>query len=277
VLLPAFVGWSPREGSGVFDPVRTLGVRHAFYAVDERLDLDLADLARLLAVGDVAVVVLIHYFGRPDPQTTAAAALARAHGATVLEDEAHALYTDLVAGAAGRVGDACVLSLHKMLPVDGGGALVLNAGADARLAAFTATGDHSALRVVWEHDLAAIAAQRRENAAALAVALAPLAGVVEPLWSTLPAGTVLQTFPVRIHGISRDDLYHAMNAAGYGVVSLYHTLVAELSAEAFPASHRLARTIMNLPVHQDATPAQLQALVAELARQVARAPRSAAA
>ena len=30
VLLPAYVGWSPREGSGVFDPVRELQLPCAF-------------------------------------------------------------------------------------------------------------------------------------------------------------------------------------------------------------------------------------------------------
>ena len=30
VLLPAYVGWSPREGSRVFDPVRELQLPYAF-------------------------------------------------------------------------------------------------------------------------------------------------------------------------------------------------------------------------------------------------------
>lgn len=272
VVLPAFVGWSPREGSGVFDPVRELGVPYAFYRVTEQLDVDVEHLRSLLEVGDVAVVVLIHYFGRVSPATAAHAALARAHGAVVIEDEAHALFSDLVTGAGGRFGDACLLSLHKMLPLPDGGTLLVNAGADPRLHGLVgrSTGTIGATLDSW--DLAGIAARRRANTACLRAALAPLAGEVDPLWPDVEPESVLQTFPVVVRRVSRDALYHAMNAAGFGVVSLYHTMIRELSADAFPTSHVLARRILNLPVHQDATPEQMTALAAELARQVASAP-----
>jgi len=42
-----------------------------------------------------------------------------------------------------------------------------------------------------------------------------------------------------------------MNDAGYGVVTLYHTMIAEISRDEFPGSHALSRRILNLPVHQD--------------------------
>ena len=57
-----------------------------------------------------------------------------------------------------------------------------------------------------------------------------------------------------------------MNAAGFGVVGLYHTLVSELGEAEFPDSHWIARRVLNLPVHQDATPGSLEAMVSELAR-----------
>ncbi len=270
VLLPAYIGWSPREGSGVFDPVRALELSYAFYRVDGQLNLDIDHLEALLRTGDVAVVVLIHYFGRPDPRAAEAARLARAYGALVLEDEAHALYTDLVGGVSGRLGDAAVFSFHKMLPVESGGALVINPGAHARVAAVAVGRDASAVALpdIWKYDLAAIAARRTANSAALEVALAPRGDDVEPLWTELPQGTVLQTYPIRIRRGSRDALYHAMNAAGYGVVSLYHTLIAEISTAEFPESHELARTLLNLPVHQDALPAGLTALASELRRRL---------
>ena len=37
VLLPAYVGWSRKEGSGVFDPVRAVGSRCRFYRVTRSL------------------------------------------------------------------------------------------------------------------------------------------------------------------------------------------------------------------------------------------------
>jgi dTDP-4-amino-4,6-dideoxygalactose transaminase len=280
VLLPAFVGWSAREGSGVFDPIRELGLAHAFYRVSERLEADVQHVEELLRRGDAAVVVIIHYFGRAEPQSAAIAALARAHGATLIEDEAHALYTDLVAGATGRLGDACLLSLHKMLPQPTGGVLLLNPSADARLRSLADRDGAGGVALPGSWDLAGIAARRRENVAALEAALDAslaegLAEEVEPLWRAEGDASVLQTYPVLVRRASRDALYHAMNAAGFGVVSLYHTLIDQLSAAEFPASHTLAKRIMNLPVHQDATPAQMTALVGELGRQLRSVPRAA--
>src|SRR5690349_15238098 len=67
VLLPAYIGWSSREGSGVFDPVRQLSLRHAFYPVDRSLHIDVDAFERALTAGPVRAAVLIHYFGVPDP------------------------------------------------------------------------------------------------------------------------------------------------------------------------------------------------------------------
>ena len=57
-----------------------------------------------------------------------------------------------------------------------------------------------------------------------------------------------------------------MNAAGFGVVSLYHTLIDQIPRDEFPDSVELSRTILNLPVHHEADTDSLAALVAELDR-----------
>lgn len=128
VLLPAYIGWSSKEGSGVFDPVQELGLPYAFYRLDDRLRIDLAHLESTLRGGRVRVMVIIHYFGYVDPGYERAVELARRYGAFVLEDEAHAMFTDLIGGCSGRLGDACIFSLHKMLPVKDGGMLLWNVG-----------------------------------------------------------------------------------------------------------------------------------------------------
>lgn len=55
-----------------------------------------------------------------------------------------------------------------------------------------------------------------------------------------------------------------MNADGYGVVSLYHTLIPEIPPKHFAESHALSNEILNLPVHQDLAPSQIPALVEAL-------------
>lgn len=264
VLLPAYVGWSAREGSGVFDPVTELRLPHAFYRVDRRLRIDLDHLEQVLRTERVRALVLIHYFGYVDPCYRQAAALAREHGAVVLEDEAHALLTDLVGGESGWVGDACLFSLHKMLPVGSGGLLVVNPSAGQALRDIGPAGGE--VRQPWEYDLAAFAARRRENAAHLHRLLAPLAAHVEPLWGPPGPGVVPQTFPVLVRKTSRDRVYHELNEAGFGVVSLYHTMIESITDREFPDSHQLAKTVLNLPVHQDVAPGALEALVDRLGR-----------
>ena len=266
VLLPAFIGWSANEGSGVFDPVRERALPVRFYPMTDTLRIDVEGLAASLEQHPGAVLVLIHYFGYVDPAYDAALDLARRHGAIVLEDEAHAMLTDLVGGRSGRAGDASVFSLHKMLPVPTGGTLVFNVPTHPFLARVEP--DDERQGHPWDYDLHAIAARRVENARIVAEEITALAGDVTPLWAALPEGIVPQTYPVVVEHVSRDALYFGMNAAGYGVVSLYHTMISELSAEAFPDAHRLARRILNLPVHQDAQPDQLRAMVGELGRQI---------
>ncbi|MEP6618913.1 MAG: DegT/DnrJ/EryC1/StrS family aminotransferase [bacterium] len=262
VLLPAYIGWSAREGSGVFDPVRASGLPYRFYRMTRDLRIDVDSVVAMLT-GDVRVLVLIHYFGWPDPAASYLAHEARRRGVHVLEDEAHALLTDVIGGAAGRSGDAAIYSLHKMLPVTSGGMLVWNDGND-----LGATGEGSSTDVSLDtrFDLAALAGRRIGNDAHVRHLLQPLAGRVDPLWPTTPAGVVPQSFPVLLRHADRTQVYHAMNARGFGVVSLYHTMIREITLAEFPDSHWLAQRIMNLPIHPSVSDSGMRQLVDELDR-----------
>ena len=263
VLLPAYIGWSPREGSGVFDPISELGLNYAFYPVDERLQIDLPGLQAALAGERVKVLVLIHYFGRVDPNYPAAVELARESGAWILEDEAHAMITDLVGGLSGRLGDAALFSLHKMLPMPAGGMLLVDPGRTELFNAIEPPREAlPGISPPWQYDLARIAARRRENARRLTELLRPLAGEVDPLWGDPHEGEVPQTYPVLVRNASRDRLYESMNDAGYGVVSLYHTMIRQIAPESFPQSHWLSLRVLNLPVHQDIEVGELEEMVA---------------
>ncbi len=93
----------------MFDPIAVLNLDYSFYALDESLHIDLDSLRAELQTGRVCVVVLIHFFGFVDPSFAEAVKIARDHDVFIVEDEAHAMLTDLVGGICGRLGDACIL------------------------------------------------------------------------------------------------------------------------------------------------------------------------
>jgi dTDP-4-amino-4,6-dideoxygalactose transaminase len=267
VLLPAFIGWSSREGSGVFDPIASLHLEYGFYALDERLRIDIGSLRTELKRGCVRVLVIIHYFGYVDPSYAEAVNLAREHGVFVLEDEAHAMLSDIVGGICGRLGDACIYSFHKLLPVASGGAAVVN-HPESPLAQQLVV-DGGCASPLCDFDLHRIASSRRANSLVLDELIRDLSrdlpDEIEPLFGAPGPHEFPQTYPVMIGNDSRDRLYYEMNAAGFGVVSLYHTLISEMPSDRFAAAAHVSRHILNLPVHQDASEAALESMVHELA------------
>lgn len=263
VLLPAYIGWSSREGSGVFDPVASLHLDYSFYALDERLRIDIDSLRTELQSGCIRVLVIIHYFGYVDPSYSEAVRIAREHDVFVLEDEAHAMLSDVVGGICGRLGDACIYSFHKILPVESGGAAIIN---DPRSPlAQRLVADPDCTLPLCDFDLNHIADKRRANSLVLDKLVRELAPEIEPLFGAPGCREVPQSYPVMIRDGSRDRLYHEMNAAGFGVVSLYHTLISQISPDHFPAAAKISRHILNLPVHQDASEEALESMLRELA------------
>lgn len=251
VLLPGFIGWSPHEGSGVFDPVRELGLPVDFYRLHNDLTVDVDDLAARLKDGPPAVLVLIHYFGHTDPALAKVADMATAAGAVLVEDLAHGFYTSRADGPAGRHGDLLMFSLHKMFPTPGatGGMVTYR---NRSLLAGQASTRPDLAGLLLDYDWREIADRRRRNHAdihARLLALRDRVGGFDLLWPDLADDDVPQTLPVRIAGPGRDGIYQRMNDEGFGMVSLYHTLIPEVRDLADMTA--LAATIINFPVHQD--------------------------
>jgi dTDP-4-amino-4,6-dideoxygalactose transaminase len=275
ILLPAYIGWSRKEGSGVFDPISELGLEACFYRIGKDLSIDVDHLSHQLTVCHPRLLVVIHYFGYPDRNLPEVIQLADRHGVPVFEDSAHALYSDLIGGVCGRFGKASVVSLHKMLPVADGGMLILNGSDSDTTCPIVSRMDACEGRALdlLNYDLYEIAATRRRNTIELARALEPIRGRIDPLYSRLPKGVVPQTLPAIVNGFPRDQIYFRMNEEGYGVVSLYHTLINQISVSEFPDSCWLSRNIVNLPVHQDMSLEQIVGMAKTLAKLIEEPPR----
>ncbi|NEN05461.1 DegT/DnrJ/EryC1/StrS aminotransferase family protein [Diaminobutyricibacter tongyongensis] len=273
VLLPAFIGLSPREGSGVLDPVLSVGAQAGFYNLNPDLTVDVDDLERRLSTDSYRVVVIIHYYGRTEPRLAAIRTLADATGALVVEDLAHGFFTALSGGTAGRHGHLNLFSLHKMFPFDDGG-MVQYATTDL-LRGQAQTRPELAQRIL-DYDWATIARARRENFLVLSERLAALPECgrdFDFLWEHLGDDDVPQTLPVRILSDRRDAIYAGMNADGYGMVSLYHTLIEQVRGR-FEVLEELSRHIINFPVHQDVRVADVDGMLESFRRHLAMGDQS---
>jgi len=106
------------------EPFLRLGLRVECYRVMADLQIDLADVERRMRKSAGALLIT-HYFGFGQP-LEAIRALCDRHGVMLIEDCAHALFSDNAARNLGRVGDAAVYSMRKSLPLPHGGAVLFN-------------------------------------------------------------------------------------------------------------------------------------------------------
>lgn len=251
ILLPAYIGLSKIEGSGVFDPIRTSAIDYAFYPVDERLRPDLDALEAQLRSGVFQLVFLIHYFGVPQVDVEQFVALCHSYGVKVIEDCAHTLLGGLEGRRLGSYGDYAIFSIHKSTATPDGGFFldrgrVLDAAslppamriAPATLAEFADT------------DLEASASRRLRNYEAVNQWIASLPQLT-PMFDRIPPGAVPLNFPVIVSQGKREELYFNLIGREILPTALYHTLIAEISAQQFPHSHFVCTNILNLPTHAD--------------------------
>jgi hypothetical protein len=258
VLLPAYIGWGPVEGSGVFDPVLRTRRRYLFYRMTRRLEIDVAGLGRAVAANPGAVLLLIHYFGFRDPALDRVKRLAARHECVVVEDFAHGLFTFFRNPVVDF--DHAVFSLHKMLPYpDRSGGLLLSR--DGTGAARDYGGFHR-----WNLEL--IARRRCVNYAAALTRLAerrpPGVEVLRPVLGD----NVPESFPVLLPDReTRDAVHRRMNETGFGLISLYHQLIDRVGPE-HRAEHEISGRITNLPIHQDAEPGEVRRMIDALCRVV---------
>jgi hypothetical protein len=265
ILLPAFIGWSAREGSGVFDPVRQLDIKPKFYNLNPDLSVDLSSMEAELRASNVQAVVVIHYFGRSEPRLLEICELAHRHNALLVEDLAHGFFSAQSSPSAGKSGDVRLYSLHKMFPLAHGGLVTY---AKPGLITGQEETEPELAAQLLSYNWASIGRKRIDNFTRIMEQLRRLPGygrTFEPLWSRLAPGDVPQSLPVRVLDGVRDDIYHGMNSDGFGMVSLYHTLIEQVRG-AFPELEALSRQIVNFPVHQDVPEGSIGPMVASFER-----------
>lgn len=254
VFLPSYIGWSPNEGSGIFDSVVASEVNYQFYTLDIHLKINLDFFKETVSAKPGALVLLVHYFGFVDENYTEIVRWLKQENIDFVEDCAHAWLSDLVGGTCGRNSKYSFYSLHKILPVQGGGMLVDNAPQHSQ---------RTAPELQLGFDLYKIYQTRRRNFEYLTGQLKALEEI-ELLYKNLPPGICPQTLPVLLKTVDRNMIYHKMNERGFGMVSLYHTMIKELDDNPSDSCKITSQKIINFPVHQDITFKDIDDLIISL-------------
>lgn len=257
VILPAYIGFSVKEGSGIFDPVSNLDAPYKFYGLNKLLRIDFEDFKKVVLTENNPIVLLAHYFGFPDDNFKTIVNWLDENNIYYVEDSAHAMLTDVIGGACGRNGAYNIYSLHKMLPYEVGGMLVDNHINSLPIAD---TENYLDIAEVFTYDLKTIYDIRRENYQFLIEQLKDVKGITL-LYPKLEDGVCPQSLPMLIDSVDRNTVYFEMNKLGFGLVSLYHTMIDELKNTPYESTNYAADNITNFPVHQDCSIKDLEALV----------------
>jgi dTDP-4-amino-4,6-dideoxygalactose transaminase len=267
LLLPAYIGWSPKEGSGIFDPINKLSELSVhYYKMNDNLEINMDDLEKRVSdckPGKFAVLI-VNYFGFIDSRINKISEFIKKHSGWIIEDNAHGFFT--YHNIQKYFSDASFFSLHKMFPFKSGGSVVIH---NSSLKTF----DYSGICIKdvktnpWQYDIKAIINKRRENYNLLydIIKNENCSSYFIPLRGHLD-DNVPQTFPIRILSGDRNKIYDLMNTEGFGVVSLYHTLIEALNEPEYQVSCMLSKQIMNLPVHQDVDSTKYQYMIKFLIR-----------
>ncbi len=117
VLLPAY------NCSTMVDAVTATGATPVFYRLQPDLTVDMEDVATRVSTRSRALLV-VHFFGFPQPAIAAAQSFCRRSGLLLIEDCAHAWFGACHEGALGSFGDFAVTSAMKFFPVSDGGCLI---------------------------------------------------------------------------------------------------------------------------------------------------------
>jgi dTDP-4-amino-4,6-dideoxygalactose transaminase len=250
VLLPAYIGYTEREGSGVFDPIEENLATYQFYKVDESLRIVLDDFERLLASGNVNIALVIHYFGLCRNDMEKIKQLCKKYEVVLVEDCAHAFQLGIPNQKIGNYGDFSFYSLHKYLATSSGGILKVNSNVfELPSLPETKKISQDVLEQYAKTEFIKVSSARINNFLSYSRLLQKHENL--KIMFELQDGEIPQSFPIKIKNSNREKLYFHMINNGIPVTALYYRLIDQIEIEQFPGSFTISNEILNLPVHQD--------------------------
>lgn len=250
ILLPAYVGLSLEEGSGILDPVKESNSKFCFYEVNSQLDPDLNSLKSMITSFTPSHVLVVNYFGYLMSNRKAVFQLLSEYQVCVIEDFAHLIEPLRSHKEISMLAHYEVFSLHKTMGAGMGGGAVLCESSEE---SFDENISDSSLKLLGKSDMNYISDLRWQNYIYLESRLnTDHSEIFTPFFSDRRAPVLPLNFPIRFpNRETRHAMYTALIDAGIFPTSLYHRLVPEINIENYPLSIQISQTILNLPIHQD--------------------------
>jgi dTDP-4-amino-4,6-dideoxygalactose transaminase len=265
ILLPAYIGITDREGSGVFDPISDLKLNFEFYRINKNFSIEKDELEYKISSGVFKAVLFIHYFGFLHCDIESVKTLCHQHNVIVIEDCAHA-YSSLYKGKLlGSFGDFSFFSIHKFLATQDGGFLKIN-NPRFHIPALEYHEQEIRLESLQHYvksKINEISKIRTENYKTFLNNLGQI-NEIEILFPNVPNGVSPLNFPIIVKNNMREKLYFFLMEEQIPTIALYYRLIHQISPKEYPASYFLANNILNLPIHQDITPDDIHLIVEKI-------------
>ena len=252
LLLPAYIGITDREGSGVLDPVLQTNTPYKFYALDKNLSAIKKNLYDLIKSKKFRALLVIHYFGFCQNDMEEISCLCKKYDVMIIEDCAHTMLSVTPYGQLGKLGDFSFNSIHKILATDDGGCLRVNNIEYEELLKKPQRRRPKAetYNMIALADLDAIREKRRFNYLQLMELIKDYPGI-EIMYPDLPEGIAPHNFPIIVENGKREEMYFKLIERGIPVVALYYRMIEPIISGNYSDSLYVSENILNLPVHQD--------------------------
>ena len=258
ILMPAYIGWSPQEGSGLMDPVLQAGFAPIFYPLEDNLQPNFEALNDLVLLNKKCVVLIVHYFGYQVTLPEYLREAANLSEVTIIEDWAHDL-SQLNFYKTSRPSNYAIFSLHKWTASSSGGFVAGNYQELQNLEIEVMP--EFDLGIYMRTNLVKISEIRWSNYFRIAPLLRGLRKIV-PFYCDSSQFTCPLNFPMLARTTEeRHELYKLLVEHELNPTALYHILVPQLREIKYAKSIDISDRIINLPIHQDCTESELQLMV----------------
>ncbi len=252
ILMPAYIGETDEEGSGVFDPVRENNVRYEFYRIDNNLAADMKELKLKITSGNYKALLIIHYFGFVQNDLEEISSMCKKHEVILIEDCAHSFFSTYKGRIIGSWGDLSFFSIHKIIPTIDGGYFVIN---NNNTGVIDLNFENQNIQPITleqfiRTDYEKINKIRIQNYLKYLTNWKDIEGV-NPLYPELPDGIIPLNFPIIVNNGLRERVYSKLVEKGIVPCALYYRMIEEIDKDLFPVSYEISSSIINLPVHQD--------------------------